>query len=427
MNLLYKFLCLNRFSIFFSKNRVMRTIVICILLLLFNFPILAEPFYHSVKAGKGDGIYSLLRRYHLDEHDCNRSRFLQLNELKISDQLKVGKAYKLPVIIYDYNGKSIRSTIGVESIEKALRIKAYNERILRQKLRKTNFTDSKILWVPYHELYCDSPLPIKTGKITPSDKKPSDKIESKVTEGSFQLVELFGKKEKLVEIVDNDLKGRVYYIASGHGGPDPGARCTACSSTLCEDEYAYDVALRLAKRLISHGATAHVIVQDKNDGIRDEPYLKCDYDETCLGAKIPLDQKKRLRQRAGAINKLYNKYKTQGVKQQMAIMIHVDSYTEQKRQDVYFFHHKTSKSSKKLAETLQNTFASKYNEFQKDRGYKGFVKARGLYMLNFTNPTSVYVELANIRNAADQERLIKASNREALAKWLYEGMVAYRD
>ena len=158
----------------------------------------------------------------------------------------------------------------------------------------------------------------------------------------------------------------------------------------------------------------------------DEAYLKCDTDEKCLGAKIPLSQKSRLKQRATAINNLYYRYKKQGITEQVAIMIHVDSYADAKRrQDVYFYHHKSSKSSKRLAESLHNTFKDKYNYYQKNRGYKGFVKSRGLYMLNFTQPTSVYVELANIRNASDQERLIKPSNREALAKWLYEGMVSY--
>ena len=64
---------------------------------------------------------------------------------------------------------------------------------------------------------------------------------------------------------------------------------------------------------------------------------------------------------------------------------------------------------------------------QKGRGYKGYVRARNLYMIRNTYPTSVYVELANIRNAADQERLVLNSNREALAKWLYEGLAGYTD
>ena len=58
------------------------------------------------------------------------------------------------------------------------------------------------------------------------------------------------RKESMVAIKDNSLANKVYYIVAGHGGPDPGARCTDCKSTMCEDEYAYDVSLRLARELI---------------------------------------------------------------------------------------------------------------------------------------------------------------------------------
>ena len=43
-------------------------------------------------------------------------------------------------------------------------------------------------------------------------------------------------------------------------------------------------------------------------------------------------------------------------------------------------------------------------------------------MINNTLPSSVYVELANIQNSDDRERLVMASNREALAKWMFEGL-----
>ena len=169
-----------------------------------------------------------------------------------------------------------------------------------------------------------------------------------------------------------------------------------------------------------------MIIQDKNDGIREEAYLSCDKDETCMGSRIPVKQKPRLSQRASAINELYRKYKKQGVKDQIALMVHVDSNTKEKRQDVYFYHHKTSRTSKSLSQNLQSTFKAKYEKYRKGRGYKGYVRPRGLYMLNNTLPTSAYVELANIRNPNDQQRIIKSSNRELLAKWLYEGIINYQ-
>ncbi len=404
----------------------MRSIVILCFVLTSGSLSAFESYFHSVKAKNGDGIYSLLRRYQLADEQCNRDQFLKLNKLGKEDILIKGAKYKLPVIIYQYNGTSIRTTLGISDYNKALRIKNYNEKVLDSKLRSTRFEDSKILWVPYHELHCDTDKSTKSSTTTKRNT-PIVASTAKVKKGSTVNIDLFGKNNKTVTITDNDLKGKVYYLVSGHGGPDPGAMCTkSCSNELCEDEYAYDVCLRLYRELISHGATVHMIIQDKNDGIRDEPYLSCDYDETCMGAKIYRKQKPRLSQRAGAINTLYKKYKKQGVKDQVAIMVHVDSNTKDKRQDVYFYHHTSSRGSHGLAKSLQKTFKAKYDYYQKDRGYKGYVRPRGLYMLNNTLPTAAYVELANIRNPNDQQRIIKASNRELLAKWLYEGIINYQ-
>ena len=44
-------------------------------------------------------------------------------------------------------------------------------------------------------------------------------------------------------------------------------------------------------------------------------------------------------------------------------------------------------------------------------------------MLRECKPKAVFIELGNIRNSADQKRFVLESNREALAKWLYEGLV----
>jgi len=44
-------------------------------------------------------------------------------------------------------------------------------------------------------------------------------------------------------------------------------------------------------------------------------------------------------------------------------------------------------------------------------------------MLRYTDPRAVFIELGNIRNSADQKRFIYETNRDALAKWLYEGLI----
>ena len=90
---------------------------------------------------------------------------------------------------------------------------------------------------------------------------------------------IFGKEYEVVERKDNQLSGAVFYLVSGHGGPDWGANVKIGNRTICEDEYAYDITLRLARRLIEHGALVYMITRDNNDGIRNEEYLKPDRDE----------------------------------------------------------------------------------------------------------------------------------------------------
>jgi len=233
---------------------------------------------------------------------------------------------------------------------------------------------------------------------------------------------IFGKEYELVERKDNQLAGAVFYLVSGHGGPDWGANVKIGSRTVCEDEYAYDITLRLARRLIEHGALVYMITRDNDDGIRNEEYLKPDRDETCYpNHKIPAKQTARLRQRASTINQLYRKNRSRSY--QRAIVIHLDSQSKSSNIDVYFYHHPNSKAGKQLSETLQQTLKKKYQIHQPSREYTGTVGTRNLYMLKKTTPVTTFIELGNIRNYRDQVRFLKENNRQALANWLTEGLI----
>ena len=94
---------------------------------------------------------------------------------------------------------------------------------------------------------------------------------------------LFGKEYATYQITSNELSGACFYLVSGHGGPDPGAIGIYQGRQLHEDEYAYDIILRLARELLSRGAKVHIIIQDKKDGIRDGHVLANSKRETCMG------------------------------------------------------------------------------------------------------------------------------------------------
>ncbi|MCP5518987.1 MAG: N-acetylmuramoyl-L-alanine amidase [Verrucomicrobiales bacterium] len=242
-------------------------------------------------------------------------------------------------------------------------------------------------------------------------------------QGSRSRYPLFGPKYEWVEKKETVLSGCVFYLVSGHGGPDPGAIGEREGHRLAEDEYAYDITLRLARVLLEHGAQIYLIIQDPNDGIRDGQWLAMDRDEVNYPKlKIPVSQVMRLRQRANAVNTLYGQRADPDAYHRL-IVIHVDSRSLDHRVDVFFYHHEASRSGKRLANNLREVFEDNYEEHQPGRGYRGSVSSRRLHMLTQTTPPAVFIELGNIRNRNNQYRFIDPANRQALAEWICEGIV----
>ena len=267
----------------------------------------------------------------------------------------------------------------------------------------------------------DNSLFVGTKYKLPTSDKSSVKATPPKSSGKTVRYKIFGKSYENVEIKSSELKGATYYLMAGHGGPDPGAVGMYNGTQVCEDEYAYDVTIRLARKLIEKGATVYMITIDKNDGIRDESFLKIDKDEVCYpNLKIPLSQSRRLRQRTDAVNKLYSKNR-KGFNRMIAV--HVDSRPRGENIDVFFYHDKRSKTGGRAAKIIQKTFQDKYNKHQAGRGYKGTVSTRNLYVVKYTHPVAVYIELANMNHRRDIQRLIVTDNRQALANWLAEGLV----
>lgn len=368
----------------------------------------------KITAKSGDNRIILLKRYRLTEQ-CSKEKFLLLNNLKANDFLIKGKTYKLPIQVYTYNGKSIRTTIGITDYNQAKSIQKWNDSFTGTKVKPKNYSKGGRLWVPHFLLKCYDRF---------GSPKTNEKEGPKVISGKTVVHDIFGDKYKNIKIASTKLKGRVYYLVSGHGGPDPGAIGKCQGKSICEDEYAYDVTLRLGRRLIEQGATVYIITRDKNDGIRDVSLLKCDIDEvTYPNKKMPINQVKRLNQRVASINELYRKHKKAGVTYQRMVVIHVDSRNVGSRVDMFFYYYHKSKSGKKVAKTMYSAIKSKYDQYQKGRGYKGTVKPRNLHMLRESLPTGVYIELGNIQNAQDQKRFTVVENRVAMAKWFAEALM----
>ena len=246
--------------------------------------------------------------------------------------------------------------------------------------------------------------PVKSGAA--SSKKSTQK---KVAIGTPFNEPLFGKALAKGKVKSNRLAGACFYLVSGHGGPDPGAIGKCNGHELHEDEYAYDIVLRLARLLKEEGATVRILIQDSKDGIRDGAYLSNSKRETCMGSEIPLNQVQRLRQRCDKINRMFVDDK-KNFSYCRSIFVHVDSRSKRKQTDVFFYHSKGSSRSKELAMNMRNIFEEKYEKHQPDRGFKGTVSERNLFVLRKSNPVAVFVELGNIQNSFDQRRFVMSSN-----------------
>ncbi|MBT6236668.1 MAG: N-acetylmuramoyl-L-alanine amidase [Bacteroidetes bacterium] len=401
-------------------------------LLVFSAHFTEAQDYFKIRAKQGDGISVILNRYNLAAYQCNVDTFLAINNLKQSDQLQLAKTYKLPIYVYDYNDQSIRTTIKNNDYNLAVYIQQFNEDLYNAGLREFDYRVDKILWVPIHALHCPelseinkiNEEKIKTNEGDPNLTKKEENIDQETTKPlKWSVFPIFGKKHEKTPIYTTRLEGQVYYLISGHGGPDPGAIGKKDGHVLCEDEYAYDITLRFARDLLQHSATVYLITRD-TDGIRDIEFLDADKDETVwYNQTIPLNQVRRLKQRTSKINELYAKHKKQGATIQRVVEIHIDSRYVNQKVDIFFYYYPGSTLGKSMANTMLQTIKSEYEEHQANRGYRGVVKSRDLHTLRESKPPVVYIELGNITNKFDQKRLLIVNNRQAIANWLTQGVL----
>ena len=363
----------------------------------------------------GDGLQTIFQRYRLDYNDQTLEIFKAMNESKFgkNNSILLGTKYQLPIKEYEYNNKSIRSTISNPDYEYAVSLQDYNDLLFSKGIKPNNYRVDKKLWVPEVEFYLSSNKTLQSVSVNKQTNELKTYVEP-----------LFGEKNKNITEISKKLRGNVYYLVGGHGGPDPGAIGKRHGNTLHEDEYAYDVILRLAKNLMEHGATVKVIVQDPNDGIRDDVYLNNSFGEVYYGnQEIPRNQLARLKKRVEIINDEYYKLR-KTAKEQIVVPIHVDSRENKNRRiDIFFYHNQNSVRGQLIANTLLETLKEKYQAAQPGRGYNGSVSARGLYMLRNAVPVTVYIELGNIQNNKDQIRIVEKNNRQAIANWLTDGFI----
>ena len=385
--------------------------------------------YVEAVAQDGEGLYALLRRYGLPIDNCHAGALRRLNGLTPEQYLRKGRTYKLPIYRYAYDGKSIRTTIGNPDLDVARAIQRYNRAREKDGLQDQRYEKSNDLWVPAGQIDCAEAREPQ-GELAASARDDSSRrgagagTDDLAAEATYRTrgYDIFGEDHREVERVSQDLRGHYFYLIAGHGGPDPGAMATVEGNRVCEDEYAYDVVLRIARHILRQGGTPYVIVRDGDDGIRDEKYLPCDYDEVVWGdLEVPRGQVARLTQRTETVNELAREAKSP--KGQWCIEVHVDSRHAERQTDLFFYHQRGSDLSEDMAEEMRDALKRNYKRQRRKIDYRGTILTRDLHTLRETEVPTVYIELGNIQHSFDQKRVLLHRNREALARWLVEGIV----
>ncbi len=219
------------------------------------------------------------------------------------------------------------------------------------------------------------------------------------------------------------LQSTVYYLISNLHGPDFDAVQRVQEKNITEEGYAYDVTLRLAKELLSHGAKVYVILQDYNNRIGNDNALEINSDvDGSSEGKMSLDQLEQLEQRVDIVNKLYLKHSG---KYQRLIVTHVDSHRKAQNNDMLFYYHEKSSNGQRLAESIRNTFQRKNNRYRPSSFFSGtFSDRSNLYLVRNSLPAMVYIEIGNITNRKDPWGSLNRYNRQAFANSIANGVLS---
>ena len=156
----------------------------------------------KVQAKRGEGVTLLLQRYNLSPK-LYEAEFRKLNKGKFTADggLKMGVTYLLP-------SKTEQSQRPVEKAPAKEKESTKKEQVQAPKGKTASGG--------------------KESSKKEQDQRPKEKLsasnkENQKNSASKGYEPIFGKKYASYAVTSQELKNAVFYLVSGHGGPDPGA------------------------------------------------------------------------------------------------------------------------------------------------------------------------------------------------------------
>ncbi|MGL4524206.1 MAG: LysM peptidoglycan-binding domain-containing protein [Spirochaetia bacterium] len=233
------------------------------------------------------------------------------------------------------------------------------------------------------------------------------------------LLEVFNHEILAMPILGRELEGYAIMIDPGHGGQDPGAvvriNTDKKAQYLVEDEFNYDISLRLYRLLKRHGAHVALSIISPNNLIREESELQFFENEKNEVYNDPHINFRPIGGRTGIAERVKigkEFFGSTPAEKRLWISIHHDSSPHSPK-GLVAVHNRATTETYALANSIIN--AQKRGKIIKDE-----------YFVLTNNPSPAAL-LLEVRNPAigEAKEMISAEQREKDTQMIYEGILAY--
>ncbi|BCR22036.1 LysM peptidoglycan-binding domain-containing protein [Borrelia sp. HM] len=375
----------------------------------------------SHKVSIGETLYSIARRYGVLLEDLKTWNNLIGNSIFYNQELKIYDKSKSTIIA----DKALREVLVDKSDNSKIKVKDIaNIASTKSKKLDLNFSsvlDSNNAFDINALVILDPKIPIfevngvfyywyKPKKVSQPSELYSEDWYSPLN-AYKKASQLFKSFEKLVQsrpVKNNKLENKLIIIDPGHGGLDPGAIVKAKDGLnneifVVEDEYVYDIALRLYVYLKEYGANVELTILSPDHLIRDsvsanntfvniknEVYNNYDLNKTDTVDSWINGTLEGLKKRLTVVNKFVNKYKNIKSEDILYISLHSDNSVGAPRCMGFYYQSEEGKGFDSHSKNIIEKMTSDFKRVP-------YIKGQNLYMLkNNVVKTKFLVELRNL-------------------------------